>query len=324
MPSARQNKIDALLQQADRLHSAPTIALKIVEITRDPDFEIREVVTCLEHDPPLAGSILRLVNSSHFGLAHQVSSVQQAVAYLGRRALRLAVISFGMVKNLTSNAPGQLYGLYWKRSLTMACAARLCAQHIEADADEAFTGGLLADLGMLVLAQVHAEEYVRVAIDNADSDKLVESEQEYFGFDHAAVTARLLEQWQLPDELIEATASHHRWQRSGPPLTLLIYLSHLFSEILWTPMSPHMQAFQSLLAEQFDCDIDTLVDLALGCQQAVRESAEIFQVQLSGEIDIDAVQREARRQFESAALEATLDLDSLEAIFEDHSTGPRH
>jgi len=47
-------QIDALLEAADRLHSAPTIALKIVEITRDPNFEVGEVVACLEHDPALA------------------------------------------------------------------------------------------------------------------------------------------------------------------------------------------------------------------------------------------------------------------------------
>ncbi len=291
-------------------------------MTRDPYFEIAEVVKCLEHDPPLAGSILRLVNSSHFGLAHQVSSIQQAVAYLGRRALRLAVISFGLVKNLTSDAPGELYSLYWRRSLTMACAARLCAKRIDVDADEAFTAGLLADLGMLVLAQVHADEYVRLANDHPDPEELVEAERACYGYDHAAVTARLLKKWHLPEELIEATSDHHRLQRSGSPLTQLVYVSHVFAEILWTPAGGHMKAFQALLAELFEIDIDGLLDLALDCQQAVNESAEIFQVKLAGEIDVDAVQDEARRQFESAAIMATLDLDSLEAAFEDHSAYP--
>jgi HD-like signal output (HDOD) protein len=309
-----QNKIDALLERVDRLHSAPTVALRIIEILRDPEFDIDEIVKCLEHDPALASSILRLVNSSYYGLAQSVSSIQQAVVYLGPRALRLTVISFGIVKNLTRNAPGRLYSLYWRRSLTMACAARLCAKRSKADGDEAFVAGLLADLGMLLLAQAHTGEYVRLAIANQELGKLIEVEQSCYGFDHADVTARLLERWQLPEEIAQATANHHQLHRYGKPLTQLVYLANLFAEVLWTPRSPHMQALKILLSESIGCDTDALIDLALRCRQAVNESARFFRVHLAGTIDVDAVQRESRRQFETAAIDATLDLDSLEAV----------
>jgi len=256
------------------------------------------------------------VNSSFFGLGHRVSSIRQAVVFLGRRAIRLAAISFGMVKSLTRDTPAQLYARYWKRSLTMACAARLCAPRIDADAEEAFAGGLLADIGMLVLAQVHGGGYVSLAIANEDTDALIGAEQDRYGFDHAAVTARLLEQWQLPEPLVEAAASHHRPHVSGPPLALLIHAANLFAEVLWTPGSPCMQSLQWVLAERFDSHVDDLVDLALATKQAVQESAAIFQVELAEQIDVDAVQREARRQFESTAIEATLDLDSLESVMD--------
>ncbi len=316
------DEIDELLEQAGRLHSAPSIAIKIVEITSIPDFAIKDVVRCLEHDPALAGSILRLVNSAHFGLGRQVSSIQQAVAFLGRRSLRLAVISFGIVQHLTRDMPKQLYDLYWRQSLTMASAARLCAQRIRTDADEAFTVGLMADLGMLLFAQVHGMEYVKLAMAATNSEDLISSERERFGYDHAAVTARLLDRWHLPDEIVQAAHGHHRLHDQPSLLSQVACVANLFAEALWTPESPHMQLLKEMLADEFDCGVDDLLDLALACRSAVIESTEIFQVQLVGDIDIEAVQLEARRLFEDVALEAAVDLDSVESMAEGSHLSP--
>ncbi len=317
--AAAADPMETLLNRAGQLHSAPTVALKIVEITRSPAFEIGDVVDCLQRDPALAGSILRLVNSARFGLLYKVAGIRQAVSYLGSRVLRLTALSFGLVRHLTRNQPGRLYEFYWKRSLTMACAARLCAKRIGEDQDEAFTAGLLSDLGMLVLAQFHGNHYADMAVAVDDSEQLVSAEQEQFGFDHATVTARLLQKWDLPSAIVEATGEHHQHSHSAAPLTRLLRVASLLTDALWSPQSARMQVLTELLADEFDCDMDDLIDLALACRSDVREAEDIFGVRLSSDIDIDMVQSEARRQLETATLDAMLELDVFDAMAADYS-----
>ena len=153
--------MDRFIDRLDRLHSAPQVACQVLTVLQDENFETCQLVHCLEADPALASSVLRLVNSSYFGLARNVASLQHAVTYLGSRSLRLAVLSFGLLKQLAEDTPAQVYQDYWRRSLTMASvASRLAANNPELAADEAYSAGLLSDVGMLLLAQLETKSYV--------------------------------------------------------------------------------------------------------------------------------------------------------------------
>ena len=143
--------IDRELMKLDKLHSSPLVALRVMEIMRQEDYEMVDLAECLENDPALTASILRLVNSSYYGAAQPITSLSHALNYLGRRSVRLAVLSFGLVKMLVSGAPARLHNEYWRRSLTMGAAARRCAMLTtdhKVDPDTAFAAGLLADIGI--------------------------------------------------------------------------------------------------------------------------------------------------------------------------------
>ena len=101
---------------------------------------------------------------------------------------------------------------------------------------------------------------------------------------------------------------------------MLIQMANLMADVLWTPESGSLQPLQTMLSEHFSYGTDDFIELALACKQSVQDSAELFQIQLTEQIDIEALRREAHRQFETAAFAATLDLDSLEAVVLDHST----
>ncbi|NOY29319.1 MAG: HDOD domain-containing protein [Planctomycetes bacterium] len=299
--------VDELLGRLDKLHSSPVVALQVMELTKDPDFEMGDVARCLDHDPALAASILRLVNSSYYGLSDPVMSLPHAVTYLGRRPLRLAVLSFGLVKTLVSGAPAQFHQTYWKRSLTMAAAARKCAElsaDPEADADTAFAAGLLADLGMLVLAQLETEQYVEIAKEPDHTMALVKQEREAFGFDHMLVGQRLLAKWELPTPLVDAVAAHHTYLPISPTLNHLLLTANLMTEALWNPASVYMQPLQQVLNRRLGMEVDELITLATETETAIKESMEIFGVRLDDEIDLEAVEQQAREQFGQAALES--------------------
>ena len=233
--------LDKFLNQLDKLHSSPTIALRVMEISRNPEFQMNSVAECLELDPALSASILKLVNSSYYGLVDEVTNLRHALTYLGRRSLRLAVLSFGLVKTLVSGAPAQFHQHYWRRSLTMAAAARECAilmNRQKVDPDTAFAVGLIADLGMLAMAQLDTEQYLEIAEEPDHTIDLVQRERKTYGFDHIAVSQRLLTRWQLPEEMIEAVGHHHTYLPASAPLNHVALVANLITEVIWTPVCP--------------------------------------------------------------------------------------
>ena len=311
-------RISELVGNVEKLHSAPAVAQRVLEITRDDYFEIRDVVDCLEHDPALAASILRLVNSSHFGLSSKLLSVQQAVTYLGRRSLRLTVLSFGIIDGLMRSAPSVLFETFWRRALTVAVAARICARELRLDCESAFTTGLFCDLGVLVLAQYDPKNYPRMYMDHAHDHELIDAEQNQYGCDHMTLGAELLRRWSFPDELTEAVRDHHVVPSDSPSLHQLAYTASLLAEVLWDPDSRRVPEVQSIVAEVFQGDTDKLIDLAIECKSAYAKALESFSVSLPGEMDPDTLRERAREQFRKAAIDASIELDGIEAVAETH------
>jgi hypothetical protein len=211
-----------------------------------------------------------------------------------------------------------LFDRYWRRALTMASAARLLFTHDSAYQDVAFSAALFADLGVLVFAQSYPEDYPGLYLEHGHHDDLVSVEHELYGFDHAAVSARLLSRWSFPQDLIDAVASHQRESKGQDLLPQAVYAASLLAEVLWEPHRPHMAALQKTLERDFQLDIDGLISLALDCKNAFTECAELFRVNVTaGDVDADALRREAHRQFQLAAIDVSLELDTLEAIVED-------
>ncbi len=307
-----------MLDHLDRLHTAPHVACQVLSVLQDEDFDIHELVGCLESDPALATSVLRLVNSSYFGLAKNVASLQQAVALLGSRSLRLAVLSFGLLDKLVHDTPAAVYQDFWRRSLTMAAASSqlTTAHNCPIRADEAYCGGLLADVGVLVFAQLQTSNYAELYERVGHTPLLVESERELYGFDHGQLGARLLARWNLPDVLAEAVVQH--WDRVPDcgDFPLMLYAADLLADALWAPESPRVNTARELMESEFNMDMDGFITLAIHCKQTIKETAETYQVNLVGDIDCDQLLDQARRQYMDAAMEAAMDWDSLEAVAE--------
>jgi len=309
--------LDQFLNRLDKLHSSPTVALRVMELTRDPEFDMNSVTKCLELDPALSASILKLVNSSYYSAVDRITNVGHASTYLGRRSLRLAVLSFGLVDTFVSGAPAQFHQYYWKRSLTMAAAARECAKLLQdhkVDPETAFATGLISDLGMLALAQLEADRYTEIAEEPDHTIDLVTREREAFGFDHMAVSQRLMERWQLPEDLIEAVGNHHTYLPASSPLNHVALVANLIAEVIWVPVCPYMQPLQQVLFRQLGLEVDDLIALVLATQASIEESSEIFGVQLQGEIDLETVEAMAREQFKVASLDVVEEMEDGKAV----------
>ena len=313
--------MDRLIDRIDRLHSAPHVACQVLRLLQDEDYQTNELVGCLQADPALASSVLRLVNSSYFGLARHVGSLQHAVTFLGSRSLRLAVLSFGLLKQLVRDTPARVYQDFWRRSLTMASVgSRLAARQTGSAADEAYSAGLLADVGLLVLAQVDTKGYIKLYEKVGHSQLLIESERERYGFHHGQLGARLLNRWNLPLALTEAVSEHHACPTTDRPLAMITHIADVLADALWTPESPRVSEGRALLESHFGLDLDGFITLAVECKETIQENAQIYQVELACDIDCDALLTQARRQYMATAMEAAIDWDSLAAVVQQNES----
>jgi putative nucleotidyltransferase with HDIG domain len=204
-----------MVAQVKNLPPVSHAALKLVSLLDNPDAGNEEVVEVLKHDNVLTAKLLRACNSPAIGLQEQVSSVDQAVLILGHTQILQMVTALTFGGPMSSKLPGYAIDAdeLWRHSLVCANASELLArknaEFIEPTV--AFTVGLLHDIGKLVMGQLLNEESQKAVRGRiAQGLTACEAEREYFGADHAEVGACLLQQWRLPDEIVEAVANHHK------------------------------------------------------------------------------------------------------------------
>ena len=316
-PNTRQD-MDRVLDRVHELHSMPQVAISVLNLTRDVDYDVREVVACLENDPALAAKILRTINSSRYGLRREVTNLRQAVALLGQRSLRLIAMTFSLVDGLSRGSASRLCEEYWRRSISMATISSRIAKQTELlDHNDAYSGGLLADLGVLVLAQVKQDEYVDLALSTDHGPLLLEAEREKFGFTHAELGAQLLQRWGFPETLIQAVHDHHESDAGASPLSRTTNAGCLMAEVMWKPESSQFPLARKVLEEDFKLSVDDIIELVTGAKADVEFNAGLFGVDIAGEIDVDAIQQRAMQQREAAFVEVTAEMLLEQAIEEE-------
>jgi HD-like signal output (HDOD) protein len=269
--------IDGFLDRMGQLHASPTVAQKLLQLTRDPDFEVAAVAGCLEHDPALAARILRVVNSSRYGLSRKVSNIRQAAAFLGQRSLRLFAITFGLVETLTAKSKSPLATGYWPRALTMANASSLlCERHEPELRDEAYTSGLLADVGILILAQLEAPRYEPVFALSEHGEELLAAEDAEFHFTHPRLGARLLELWEVPRSIVGAVASHHRPDCEGDALARVVQAAELLAAAIHDPAPDKLFLSAIRLHQEFGMRRRDLIDFAKNLMERIADGEDLM------------------------------------------------
>ena len=206
--NSKLSPLERLAQQAEQLYSLPAVALEVLRLAGQPQVDPRQIKLCLESDPALASRILKVVNSSLFGLSRQVSDLQQALALLGLKPLKALLLGFSLPPQLLEGIQAESLKRYWQHALLKAVACRLIEQHVApSDEEEAFIAGLLQDVGVLAMLQQLGENYAGLYLQSLEgSDQLLRLEAQELGFDHLALSARMLANWRLPPKLCQAVA----------------------------------------------------------------------------------------------------------------------
>lgn len=196
------------------LPTLPSVAIRVLELTSDPDVKMDELAAEIQFDQGIAAKILRTVNSSFFGLRRRCSSIEHALVMLGLGPVKSLVLGFSLVSTLKSEEGDDFdYSAYWKRSLMSAVAAKYAAELTgnKLIVDEAFLAGLFQDIGMIAMHRTLREKYTEVCnATEGDHRKLAKLELDTFEIQHSTIGAMLCEKWKMPHEIVIPVRYHDR------------------------------------------------------------------------------------------------------------------
>jgi diguanylate cyclase (GGDEF)-like protein len=325
------------LKEAKRLPSPPGTALRVLELCRQDDADMREISGVIASDPVLAGRLLKFANSPMAGIAREVTSVREALLLLGLRTVKLTALGFSIASpGLHPRCAGFDLKAFWAGSCMRAVIARwLAAQFHEVDREEAFTVALLAGLGQLALAQGLGEKYAKVLAQAREGRPLLLAERDELGSDHALIGSMLLKEWGLPDVLVRAVADQGVDLAPGPdsaPTGKLSQILRLSNELL--PSFVLSQGDAVHLSETAAAKVHDLIGDDAAVWDRItseilanyREMAEVFDVDMDDPARIvelyAAAQEEATRVGMVAQLERSRAVRDNENLLRRATTDP--
>ncbi|UUO06637.1 HDOD domain-containing protein [Blastopirellula sp. J2-11] len=194
-----------------QLPALPQSAIRLLELSQDPENGPAEFAVPIESDPGLTGQVLRFVNSSYFGFSREISSVKLAITLVGIRTIKnfaLWSAVFSLMPNPKSG-PFDLKNL-WQDSLRRGLFARAMGKILGLkDSEDLFAAALLQDMAVPLLAKELPEKYADLLVSRANGEKrLSELEREKFGWDHAEAGGVIARGWSLPEEFAVLIESH--------------------------------------------------------------------------------------------------------------------
>lgn len=210
--------IKALVGRLGTLPSLPEAYHRLVVALEDENSTLKALGDIVSDDVAMTASILRLVNSSFFGPPHRISSIHHAVNLIGGQTLRVLVLSTHLFSVLEPAVmpPFSVKSL-WEHSQRTACFARIVAKAenaCQADQDNGFIGGMLHDIGKLILATSLPDQYRKIVTRvQKEAIPIHAAEIEELGTSHAEVGAYLMGLWGFSQSVLEAVCWHHAPER---------------------------------------------------------------------------------------------------------------
>lgn len=216
-----------------QLPSAPSVYLELTEVLARELVDVGDIAHVVERDPAMAAKVLQLVNSEYFGLSQRISSIQQAVTYLGVELIEALAVNIHVCEETAPKfLPGFSIDRLQAHSFATARLARRLASSPEA-AEEAFAAAMLHDVGKIILTLGMPDRFaetIRIAAETRRPAHQVE--RELLGLTHAEVGAYLLGVWGLPFGIVEAVAYHHTPGRAPAAASDVLTAVHVAAALI--------------------------------------------------------------------------------------------
>lgn len=211
-------KHEIVLKRIRDIPSLPEVVNKIVHLLTVPNTPASKIAQLISYDPGLSSKVLRMVNSAAYGFHRQISSIQHGIMILGFNTVRGLVLSASIFKMFEGQQKpaGLDHHQFWRHSLGTAMAARMLGSAFKfPDVDDAFSAGMLHDIGKIVLDVYFKQDYEGV-VTQARKHKMplhgplfLGMEDQLLGTNHTEVGLFLAAKWKLPPAITESIRFHH-------------------------------------------------------------------------------------------------------------------
>jgi putative nucleotidyltransferase with HDIG domain len=233
-------RCEALFMSSKRIQEAieniprlSTGAVRVLDLISNTESSLQDIIKAVETDGVLTARMLKIVNSPLYGLIEPVTTLNRAVPYLGQRMVACIVLEECMGEMLRKPLAGygSDQGMLWKHDLRTAVASREVAR-LNPDCchpDVAFTGGLLHDIGKVVMSQLLAEQDLDIVekLNRDESQAFIDTEREFTEMNHAELGGELASRWELPEILKQVIRYHHLPSAAEEEQRPLVYAVHL-------------------------------------------------------------------------------------------------
>ncbi|MCF8240171.1 MAG: HDOD domain-containing protein [Melioribacteraceae bacterium] len=235
---AEKNKAN-VIYKLSAVHSLPTMPFLVSEVTRlidNPMTSAANLGRLIGKDQGMVTKILSVANSPLYGIPRRVSTIDFAIVILGFNHIKNIVIALSMM-NAFKNISGKDFRLekYWAHSLMTATAAKRIADDLGYQlGGEAFTAGLLHDLGIPIIYRYFRKEYMQIEKIISDLGGITEEgEENIIGATHSFIGHYLINQWNLPSEISSVVLQHHNPSASIQNDKVLASIVHLADYLTW-------------------------------------------------------------------------------------------
>lgn len=202
---------ELIKQHIDSFPVLPVTVMRLMAVTSDPASSAKDVVDVILTDQSLCLTVLKISNSVLFGRPRQVDSIKTAVAILGFNEVQHIALAKALVNSFSRVAKQHKASIdkFWEHSFVCGMVARVIAQRLHIAPDMAFMGGLIHDIGKLIMLETFADDYALDWMISFSSEQMRQEELQLFSFSHDKVGGHLLRKWLFPANLIAAVEAHH-------------------------------------------------------------------------------------------------------------------
>jgi HD-like signal output (HDOD) protein len=215
-PTVNSDPLAQLVDKIEDLPPLPSLVFQILDLLSDPEFAMDRLERLIGQDQSLVAKLIKVSNSVLYGGIGDVHSLREALARLGMKTVKSLVIatSTRTIFPKMNSGMGILSQALWQHSVECGLAAQCAAVKIRySEPDEAFVGGVLHDIGKLVILLKFPDQYRQIQktrkFENA-SELAIESE--LLGFDHTIIGEKLMSKWKMPSHLKDCVRLHHRFK----------------------------------------------------------------------------------------------------------------
>ncbi|NOX34652.1 MAG: HDOD domain-containing protein [Deltaproteobacteria bacterium] len=285
-------------------------AMQLIQYSLRDDTRIDMLTRLISVNPALTAQLLGIVNSAFFGLRQKVKTISGAVVAMGLSSLRNLVLCFAVKEALSKKEiPGFDIDIFWEDSIRRGVAAKQLACLLNGPAEEAFTAGMLQDIGLMVLFFMEPEKVDRWPLLRSNLPwRRYEMEEELFHTTHDSVGALLAGKWNLPESYTLAIGYHHlsfnknkilNYGRSKKPSVLagIMHLSDLCNAFYTChDKSGAMTALKKKSKMLFALTGDKVDSLLSLLPIRVKEMSDTLNIPVDSQVDFETVMGQANRK----------------------------